>query len=46
VTSILVRPRSLGNFAVIPERGILEEEIATDHAVEGLTKIQLDVEAP
>jgi hypothetical protein len=44
--SILSRPRSLGNFAMVRQRGILEEEIPTDHAVEGLTRIQLEVEAP
>jgi hypothetical protein len=46
ITSILVRPRSLGNFAVIPRRGVLEKELSTDYAVEGLTKILLEVEAP
>jgi len=46
VTSILGRPRSVGNFAVARERGILEEEIRTDFEVEGLTTIQLEVESP
>jgi len=46
VTSILSRPRSQGNYAVIRQRGILEEEIPTDFAVAGLTTIQLEVEAP
>jgi hypothetical protein len=46
VSSILTRPRSVGNFAVIRQRGILEEEIPTGFAVEGLTTIQLDVESP
>ena len=46
VTSILARPRSLGNYAVIRQRGILEEEIPTGLAVTGLTTIQLEVEAP
>jgi hypothetical protein len=46
VTSILGRPRSVGNFAMALERGILEEEIRTEFEVEGLTTIQLEVEAP
>ena len=46
VTSILSRPRSLGNFAMMPQRGILEEEILTDYSVEGLTRVQVEVEAP
>ena len=45
VTSVLARPRSLGNYAVIPQRGILEEEIPTGYAVEGLARIQLEVQA-
>jgi len=45
VTSILARPRSLGNYAVIRQRGILEEEILTDLAVAGLTTIQVGGEA-
>jgi hypothetical protein len=46
VTSILARPRSLGNYAVVRQRGILEEELPTPFAVSGLTGIQLEVEAP
>jgi hypothetical protein len=46
VISVLSRPRTLGNYAVVRQRGILEEVIPTDFAVEGLTTIQLDVEAP
>jgi len=46
VTSILGRPRSVGNFAMALERGILEEEIRTEFEVEGLTTIQLEVETP
>lgn len=45
VTSILSRPRSLGNYAVVRQRGILEEEIPADLAVSGLTTIHLEVEA-
>jgi len=46
VTSVLARPRSLGNYSVVPQRGILEEEIRTGYAVEGLARIQLEVQAP
>jgi len=46
VTSILTRPRSFGNFAYVPERGILEEEIRTDTAVEGFARVSLEVMAP
>ena len=46
VASVLARPRSRGNFAVIPNRAILEVELLTDYAVEGLSRIQLEVEAP
>jgi hypothetical protein len=46
VTSILTRPRSFGNFAYVPERGILEEEIRTDTAVEGFARVSVEVMAP
>jgi hypothetical protein len=46
VASILARPKSRGNFAVIPNRAILEVELLTDYAVEGLSRIQLEVETP
>ena len=46
VTSVLSRPRTLGNFAVIPRRGVLEENIPTDSMVQGLAKVHLEVEAP
>jgi hypothetical protein len=43
VAGVLSRPRSLGNFTVVPLRGILEEVIPIDFAVEGLAKIPLEV---
>lgn len=46
VLGVLTRPRSQGNFAMVRRRGILEEEIATGLNVEGLVRLQLDVEAP
>ena len=46
VTSVLSRPRTLGNFAVIPERGVFEESILTDYMVQGLAKVHLEVETP
>ncbi len=46
VASVLTRPRTLGNLSVVSRRGILEEEIATDFAVEGLARIQLEVLEP
>jgi hypothetical protein len=46
VHGILARPQSLGNFAMIPRRGVLEKEIPTGYAVEGFARVQLQVEAP
>ncbi len=46
VHAVLARPRSRGNFAVIPHRNILEEQIPVDYAVEGFARVQLEVEAP
>ncbi|MBZ5640678.1 MAG: hypothetical protein LAO51_18220 [Acidobacteriia bacterium] len=44
--SILLRPRSRGNFTVVQRRALLEEEIPCDFDVDGLARVQLDVEAP
>ncbi len=46
VTSVLTRPRTAGNFAVIPQRGVLEEDIPTGYMVEGLARVHLEVETP
>ncbi len=46
VTGVLSRPQSLGNFAVIPRRGVLEEEIPAGYAVDGFARVQLQVESP
>ena len=46
VHAVLARPRSRGNFAVIPHRNILEEQIPVDYAVEGFARVQLEVEVP
>jgi hypothetical protein len=45
VDGVLSRPRSRGNFTVVSRRSVLEEVILTDYAVQGLTRIQLEVEA-
>ncbi len=46
VASVLTRPRTLGNLSVVRRRGVLEEEIATDFAVEGVARIQVEVLEP
>jgi hypothetical protein len=46
VVTVLSRPRSLGNLSVMQQRGILEEDIATDYAVVGFARVQLEVEEP
>ena len=46
VTSLLLRPRSAGNYAFVPERGVLEDEIPVDATIEGFARVILDVEAP
>ena len=46
VTSVLTRPRNRGNFHAVSRRGVLEEEIPTEYAVEGVARIELEVEAP
>lgn len=43
--SVLSRPRSQGNFTSLPQRGVLEDEIATDVAVDGFARLQIEVEA-
>lgn len=46
VTSILTRPRSYGNYTFVPERGVLEEDILADGAVEGFVRLAIEVVAP
>ena len=46
VSSVLTRPRTVGNFSVVRRRGILEEEIPTDFAVEGMARAELVVLEP
>jgi hypothetical protein len=46
VASILTRPRSYGNFTFVPQRGVLEDEIPVDGAVEGFVRVTIDVEDP
>jgi hypothetical protein len=45
VTSILTRPRSYGNYTFVPERGVLEEDILADGAVEGFVRLAIEVVA-
>jgi hypothetical protein len=45
VVSVLSRPKSRGNFTVVPQRRVLEEVISTEYSVEGSTQLQLEVEA-
>jgi len=44
VATVLTRPRSSGNYTYIPRRGILEEVIPTEYAIEGSARIHLEVE--
>ena len=46
VTTLLSRPRSWGNYAAMPQRGVLEDEIPADAALEGFARVTLEVEAP
>jgi hypothetical protein len=45
VARVLTRPRSEGHVTPIPRRSVFEEVVPTDYAVEGYTRIQLEVEA-
>jgi hypothetical protein len=44
--SLLLRPRSQGNFTLVQRRALLEEEIPAEYALEGVARIQLEVEEP
>jgi hypothetical protein len=46
VATVLTRPRSKGNFLVVPKRSVLEEIILTEYAVQGLARIELEVDTP
>jgi hypothetical protein len=46
VASVLARPRSAGNYTSLRYRGVLQDEIPTSHAVEGIARVQVEVEAP
>jgi hypothetical protein len=46
VASVLSRPRSKGNFVEVPRRSVLEEVVLTEYAVQGVARIELEVEAP
>ena len=40
---VLSRPKSQGNLSVVRHRGIFEEDIATDYAVQGFSRLLLEV---
>lgn len=42
--SVLTRPASRGNVTAVRERAVFEEHIRTEFAVEGLARIQLQVD--
>jgi hypothetical protein len=44
--TVLSRPRSRGNFAAIPSRALFEETILTELSVDGLARIEFEVQAP
>lgn len=44
--AIVSRPRSSGNYALLAMRGVLEEEIPTEHVIEGFARVQLEVDEP
>ena len=44
--SLLARPRSFGNYAFVPQRGVLEEEIPADAALDGFARVAVEVETP
>lgn len=43
---VLTRPRSRGNHVVVSRRGVLEEALSTDYAIEGFARLELEVLAP
>ncbi len=43
VASILTRPRGFGNYPLVPERGVLEEEIPADAVLDGFVRVALEV---
>jgi len=46
VARVLSRPRSSGNFAFVDRRAVLEAAIATDYAIDGGVRLQLEVVEP
>ncbi len=43
-SSIMIRPQTKGNYAVLNERGVMEESIETEYMIEGYKKIVFEVE--
>ncbi len=46
VATVLTRPRSRGQFVMVPQRSIFEEVVAMDYEIEGAVSIELEVQAP
>ncbi len=46
VASVLSRPRTLGNMTFLPQRGLFEEELPTDYAIQGAARVQIAVTEP
>ena len=44
VAGVLARPRSAGNYASLRYRSVLQEEIPTDYVVEGMARVQVEVD--
>jgi hypothetical protein len=43
--TMLTRPRSRGNFALVAQRSVLEQSIPVEFEVEGVARVQIEVEA-
>jgi hypothetical protein len=46
ITTILTQPRSYGNYTFVPQRGVLETDVAADGAVDGFVRVSVEVVAP
>jgi hypothetical protein len=46
VATVLTRPRNRGNFATVSQRSVLEEILPVEYQVDGVARLQVEVEAP
>jgi hypothetical protein len=46
LATVLTRPRNRGNFATVSQRTVLEEYLPVDYQVDGVARVQVEVEAP